>query len=95
LDMVALERNAKAILTDSGGVQKEAYYHQIPCITLRDETEWTETVEAGWNLIAGANFERILHAVENAEKGSPIKEYGDGNASESIVKILLSKGNDW
>jgi UDP-N-acetylglucosamine 2-epimerase len=92
LDMVALEKNTKAIITDSGGVQKEAYYHGVPCITLRDETEWTETVDAGWNSIVGSDFDKILHAVQHAKKGRPINEYGDGNASENIVKILISKG---
>ncbi|WP_320045025.1 non-hydrolyzing UDP-N-acetylglucosamine 2-epimerase [uncultured Desulfobacter sp.] len=92
LDMVALEKNAKAILTDSGGVQKEAYYHNIPCITLRDETEWTETVNAGWNAISGADFDKIISDVKNAKTGIPITEYGDGNASNNIVDILLGKG---
>jgi len=90
LDMVALEKNAKTIITDSGGVQKEAYYHGVPCVTLRDETEWTETVYGGWNLIAGANFDQIIHAVYQAKKGVPILEYGHGNASENIVEILLA-----
>ncbi len=92
LDMVALEKNTRAVVTDSGGVQKEAYYHGVPCITLRDETEWTETVNAGWNSIVGADFDLIIHAVQNAEKGSPIIEYGTGNASDNIVEILLTQG---
>lgn len=94
LDMVALENNTKAIITDSGGVQKEAYYHGVPCITLRDETEWTETVDAGWNSIVGSDVDQILQAVNHAKKGMPITEYGDGNASEKIVEILLNKGKE-
>ena len=90
LDMVALEKNTRAIITDSGGVQKEAYYHGVPCITLRDETEWTETVDAGWNSIVGSDLNKIVHAVQHAQKGRPIAEYGNGNAAKNIVEILCS-----
>ncbi|MCK5311753.1 MAG: UDP-N-acetylglucosamine 2-epimerase (non-hydrolyzing) [Desulfobacteraceae bacterium] len=90
LDMVTLEKNAKAIITDSGGVQKEAYFHNVPCITLRDETEWTETVDAGWNSIVGSDLNKIVHAVQHAQKGRPIAEYGNGNAAKNIVEILCS-----
>jgi len=88
-DMVALERNARMILTDSGGVQKEAYWLGVPCITLRDETEWTETVDAGWNVVAGVNIDRILEAVRTFEPPSDRPSlYVDGRASERITDLL-------
>lgn len=62
-DMAALEKKALVIITDSGGVQKEAYFHSVPCVTLRDETKWTETVDAGWNSVVGADSEKIVYAV--------------------------------
>jgi hypothetical protein len=61
---------ARFILTDSGGVQKEAYWLQVPCLTLRDETEWEETVQSGWNRLVGTNAQRILRAVEEVGPGS-------------------------
>jgi UDP-GlcNAc3NAcA epimerase len=88
LDMVMLEKNAKVILTDSGGVQKEAYFHKTPCVTLREETEWVETVDAGWNQIAGYKTERIVECVEKQLRHVEIKEYGDGHAAEKIVKAI-------
>lgn len=88
LDMVGLEKNARAIITDSGGIQKEAYFHGVPCITLREETEWTETVKAGWNTIAGSNIDNIIQAVQNACKGKPIPEFGGGDSSEKIVALI-------
>lgn len=91
LEMVALERNAEAILTDSGGVQKEAYFFGVPCITLRTETEWVETVEAGWNTIADADEKRILAAVSEiaAVRERPRPEcYGRGDAASQIVALL-------
>lgn len=93
LDMLALEAQAKIILTDSGGVQKEAYFSKIPCITLRDETEWIETVEAEWNYVAGTDPKNIIDAFQKAE-GSIPKEYpeifGDGHASEYLINIIVN-----
>jgi UDP-N-acetylglucosamine 2-epimerase len=87
--MVALEKHARMILTDSGGVQKEAYWLSTPCITLRDETEWMETVTAGWNILVGADTVAILRAVESLDP--PLARptlYGDGYAAERAVDIL-------
>ena len=91
--MIALESSAMAILTDSGGMQKEAYFAGVPCVTLRDETEWIETVEAGANLIAGAEFDSILSAFNKVQNANIcIKDglYGDGHAAEKIVDALIS-----
>jgi len=89
LDMVMLEKNAVTILTDSGGIQKEACFYRTPCITLRDETEWTETVEAGWNQIAGFQTEKILECLVNDPQKSEIDDYGDGHAAEKIVYAIV------
>ena len=67
LDFLKLLNNAAAVLTDSGGVQKEAYLVRVPCITLRDRTEWVETVELGWNRLVGLDRERVLEALSNLE----------------------------
>ena len=90
-DMVALERSARMILTDSGGVQKEAYWLGVPCLTLREETEWTETVEAGWNVLTGVDAQRILKAVRMFEPPSERPTlYSEGRASDRIVALLES-----
>jgi len=96
LDMLLLEKNAKKILTDSGGVQKEAYLLKVPCITLRERTEWIETVEDGWNILVGANKEKILKALKEFEPNGETYSYkfGDGRASERIVKILMEVAQD-
>ncbi len=88
-DMLALERYARTILTDSGGVQKEAFFLGVPCVTLRDETEWPETVECGWNVLAGADTERIVAAAKRpAPQGERPLLFGDGHAAEKIVRSL-------
>ena len=91
LDMIMLEKHAKTILTDSGGIQKEAYFHRTPCITLRDETEWVETITAGWNQLAGYRKEHILFCLENSLQQTEIEEYGNGNAADKIIQILLDE----
>jgi UDP-GlcNAc3NAcA epimerase len=92
-DMLVLEENARLIATDSGGVQREAYFLGVPCLTLRDETEWTETVLAGWNRLVGANAEQILGAwltFQPPSQRPPI--FGDGDASGHIARILTEQG---
>ncbi|MCL5407048.1 MAG: UDP-N-acetylglucosamine 2-epimerase (non-hydrolyzing) [Patescibacteria group bacterium] len=89
LEMIILESNAKLILTDSGGVQKEAFLDHVPCITLREETEWVETVQSGWNQLAGTNKEKIIKFARNFPKPKNHPNFlGDGNAYLKIAKII-------
>lgn len=89
LDFLKLESEAAAILTDSGGVQKEAYFLQVPCITLRDETEWVETVEDGWNILVGTDTDLIIkYAHEFRPQHQQKQHFGDGTASKKLVQIL-------
>lgn len=91
LEMLQLEKFAKKILTDSGGVQKEAYFFKVPCITMRPETEWVETVEDGWNILTGSDKRKILQAITGFSPTHEQKNhYGDGRASERIADILSS-----
>jgi UDP-N-acetylglucosamine 2-epimerase len=89
-DMITLEKSARMILTDSGGIQKEAYWLKVPCITLRDETEWVETLENGWNKLTGAKSTAITDAVHNfIPPTEHIMLYGDGHAATKCLKALL------
>ena len=90
-DMLLLESNARCVLTDSGGVQKEAFFFGVPCVTLRDETEWPETVDCGWNVLAGCDVERIAAAADRPlPEGERPLLFGDGHAAEKIVEVLES-----
>jgi UDP-N-acetylglucosamine 2-epimerase len=96
LDMLLLEKHARIIFTDSGGVQKEAYWMKVPCLTLRYETEWVETLQGGCNRLVGWEKESILSGFDDAtaDKISGFEpHYGDGNASQKIVEILRSSLN--
>jgi UDP-N-acetylglucosamine 2-epimerase len=92
LDMIQLEVNSSLIFTDSGGVQKEAYFAGVPCVTLRDETEWVETIDAGVNFLAGASTDAIVEAYEralNVDVRLVDGLYGDGDAAQKVVESLL------
>ena len=91
LDMVGLQRGAMVIATDSGGVQKEAFFHGVPCVTLRDETEWVELIDAGWNrLVSPVSGKIVADVILNAvgTVGSSFKPYGNGEAADGILKAL-------
>jgi UDP-GlcNAc3NAcA epimerase len=97
LDMIMLGKNARLIATDSGGVQKEAYFHRVPCVTFRQETEWVELLELGWNRLARpTDIASVISGLRDALDSTPVFSgqnlYGDGHAAERIANILLADG---
>ena len=95
LDMMLLEKHAKMIITDSGGVQKEAYLHRTECLTVRNETEWVETVEDGWNYLVGHDLELIPKLGKNFPPPKAwSNHYGKGKSAERIVELLEIAGRE-
>jgi len=102
LDMLTLEKHARVIATDSGGVQKEAFYHRVPCVTLREETEWVELVQLGWSRLAPPHDPAIVHREvmrayrgeqpSRSERGEPTP-FGTGHAAEAIRDVILTRGS--
>ena len=97
LEMLLLERNAAVILTDSGGVQKEAFIFGVPCVTMREETEWCQTLKDGGNLLAGADEETIVQAVWRqvnrvGPRANPADHYGDGKAAQRVINLMVEAG---
>lgn len=89
LEMLTLESDASVIVTDSGGVQKEAFFAGRPCVTVRTSTEWVETVDAGWNVLVGTDTDRIANAMrEFRPSGAPPRLFGDGHAAVRVVEAL-------
>lgn len=93
LDMARLEADAAVILTDSGGIQKEAYWLRVPCVTLREETEWVETVQQGWNVLAGADSERIVEAARQPRRPEAGEDaYAGAGSVGRLVEVLETAG---
>lgn len=92
LDLTHLQSAASVIVTDSGGIQKEAFFHEKPCVTVRDRTEWTELTEAGWNRLApprsSASIVEVIHTALRSGPGVPIRPYGDGAAAARILSEM-------
>lgn len=90
-DILALQRSAQHVITDSGGIQKEAFLLGVPCVTLRDDTEWPETIDAGWNILAGAREEAILAAIRRPYPQAQRQNvFGEGNAAQYIARHLIN-----
>jgi UDP-N-acetylglucosamine 2-epimerase len=89
-EMLTLERDAVAIATDSGGVQREAYLWGVPCITMREETEWIETVSTGWNTLVGADAEKFRAALATPQPQERPPIFGDGNAARRIAELTVA-----
>src|SRR3954470_13822039 len=93
LYFAALASQARVVLTDSGGVQKEAYWYEVPCVTLRENTEWVETVETGWNRLVGTDPGEIVAASREARPGPEHPSlYGDGHAADLIADVICTIG---
>ncbi len=91
-DMLYLEDNCNFVITDSGGVQKEAFFYKKPCITMRDQTEWVETIDSGWNILVGADKNKIIDAVNNVQTPSSWPDlYGDGNSGKVISEEIMKR----
>jgi UDP-GlcNAc3NAcA epimerase len=90
LDFLKLVCHARAVLTDSGGVQKEAYLLGVPCVTLRDRTEWVETVEAGWNVLVDLDGDAALRALERERPAEHPELYGGGHAADRVAGVLAA-----
>jgi UDP-N-acetylglucosamine 2-epimerase (non-hydrolysing)/UDP-GlcNAc3NAcA epimerase len=90
LDFLKLARHARALVTDSGGVQKEAYLLGVPCVTMRNRTEWTETVETGWNVLVDLDAEAALAALANRPPAERPELYGGGRAAERLAEVVLA-----
>jgi len=92
-EMLWLIQNCELVVTDSGGLQKEAYFFKKRCITLRDQTEWLETIESGWNKLVDANIDSIVSSIENYDEPKKWPTlYGDGFAAEKLIKVLMDEG---